>query len=454
MDLEKFYLKLPTFFQKAVLQWQGRRVRERRYGIGFNRVMQASLERLEFSPGRMDDYRASRLSAHFKYARHSPFWADRFQQYSVNANASDPFAELAKLPILKKDDVRRHAKQIQNPLFESNKLQRLHTSGTTGSGLVFRETLDAESERWAVWWRYRQKLGINPDNLCALFGGRCLIPISQKDPPYWRYSPYTRQILFSSQHLSQETFRAYLAQIELDKAPWIHGYPSCLGLLATWMIEHGVPPPPCVKFITVGAENLTAHAKNRIENAFGLPVYQHYGLAESTANFSQEPDGRIYVDEDFSHVELPLANQGGSRQVIGTNWHNPAFPLFRYDSGDLCQASSTHIHGPKSREVLAIDGRLEDALILKNGAHIFCLNQVFADMTNIREAQVRQTVIGEAEFRIVKGSDYGAADEAALAAEIEKRFGTLCDVRVTYVDELSRTASGKLRLVVSGISPK
>jgi phenylacetate-CoA ligase len=91
-------------------------------------------------------------------------------------------------------------------------------------------------------------------------------------------------------------------------------------------------------------------------------------------------------------------------------------------------------------------------LILKNGAHVLCLNQVFADLTNIREAQVRQAAIGMAEFRIVKGRDYGPKDEAALAFEIRKRFGDLCDVQVTYVDSLPRTPSGKLRLVVSDIS--
>jgi phenylacetate-CoA ligase len=219
------------------------------------------------------------------------------------------------------------------------------------------------------------------------------------------------------------------------------------------MIDFGVSPPACIKFLTVGAENLTPGVRNRIETAFGRPVYQHYGLAESTANFSQEPDGRIYVDEDFSCVEFLPSDHGGSSRVIGTNWHNPAFPLFRYDASDLCQVISTVVNGPRSREILSIDGRLEDTLILKNGAHIYRLDQLFADLKNIQEAQVRQTMVGEAEFKIVKGCGYGAADEAELFYEIKERFGDLCEIRVTYVDNLPRTASGKLRLVVSEVSP-
>jgi hypothetical protein len=204
--------------------------------------------------------------------------------------------------------------KVDTSLFQTSKLLRGHTSGTTGSGLVFQETADSESERWAVWWRYRQKLGISPEDLCGVFGGRCLVPLTQKKPPFWRHSPYTRQIFFSSQHLSQETFRAYLGQIELSNATWVHGYPSSLGLLASWMIDFGVSAPACIKFLTVGAENLSQVVRNRIETAFGRPVYQHYGLAESTANFSQEPDGRIYVDEDFSCVEfLPSDHRASCR---------------------------------------------------------------------------------------------------------------------------------------------
>jgi len=449
--LERIYISLPSPLQRWILDWEGRRISSRRYGIQFERVMAASKKRESLSQVELDDYRGSRLSEHFKYAQHSPFWAERFARFDININASDPFTQLAKLPILTKAEVQEHAKKIQNPLFLRNKLHRLHTSGTTGSGLVFRETLDSESQRWAVWWRYRNKLGIRQTDLCALFGGRCLIPLGQIKPPFWRHSHSTNQILFSSQHLSKNTFRIYLDEIKRSKATWIHGYPSVLGLLATWMIENDVSPPECVKFITTGAENLTSPLNISINKAFKLPVYQHYGLAESTANFSQAPEGKIYVDEDFSHVEFSSSLDGVSK-IIGTNWHNPAFPLFRYDSGDLCQIASCHVKGPRSREILAIDGRQEDVIILKNGVNLGCLNQVFVELTNITGAQIIQTVPGKAEIRIIKGKFFNAADGHKLHAAIKFRFGNLCDYHVIYVDQLERTANGKLRLVISTIA--
>jgi len=451
MNLEKLYLSLPNFLQEYVLAWEGKRIRRRRYSIGFGRIMLGSLARQSFSLGQLDDYRAARLSEHFKYAKYCPFWAERFARFDINIDDSNPFTQLAKLPVLTKVEVQMHAKEIQNPLFLLNKLHRLHTSGTTGSGLVFRETHDSESQRWAVWWRYRQKLGIRDTDLCALFGGRSLIPLRQKNPPFWRYSPSTNQILFSAQHLSESSFRVYLDEIKRSKATWIHGYPSTLSLLANWMTENNISPPESVKIVTTGAENLTAISAKCISEAFRAPIFQHYGLAESTANFSQEPNGKLYVDEDFSHVEFPLSLDGLSRKIVGTNWHNPAFPLFRYDSGDLCQLTLCEVKGPRSREILSIDGREEDVVILNNGVHLTRLDQIFAEQINIRNAQIYQTVIGEAEFRIVKGTFYKNQDEIMLKEAINQKFGDKCKYDIVYVDQLERTTNGKLRLVISTI---
>jgi phenylacetate-CoA ligase len=454
MDLEKIYINLPSFLQDEVVKWQGKRVLMRRYGVGFSRVMAASQARLTFSPGQLADYRASRLSAHLKYARHSPFWAERFLQYSVNPNASDPFVELAKLPVIGKDEVRLNATRMSNPLFESSRLIQLHTSGTTGSGLLFKETPESEWQRWAVWWRYRNRLGIKFGEKCALFVGRNLVSLGQKAPPFWKISKYTNQVIFSPQHLGPKTFRYYLEAMERHEIPWIHGYSSTLSLLATWMIEYGVGPPCTVRHITVGAENLSDYNKNRIERAFKVKVYQHYGMAESVANFSQEIDGRIYVDEDFSQVEfLPRPDQL-TVDIIGTNWHNPAFPLFRYNTGDICTVMDSGAADPRSRQVISIDGRDSDVLYLKNGVSLVrsAVDQIFNDLEQVAEAQIHQSVVGMAEIKVIKGARFEPRDEQLLKNELTKKLGDLCDWKIVYVDELPRTKSGKFRMLVSTVT--
>ena len=450
IDIETIYQNLPSFAQQIALDWRGKNIQINRYGELFKRTLTATIARSAFTKGQLDDYRAMMLSSHLKYARHSPFWSDKFSAYSVDPNASDPFTELAKLPILTKVEVRQNLARIANPLIAQDDLLRTHTGGSTGSGLVFHETPECEAQRWATWWRYRLNLGISQEMNCGHFGGRCLIPLTRVDPPFWRLSEQTRQIIFSTQHLRRETVKFYVDKIEKMGLKWLHGYPSGISLVATWMLEQNIPPPAGLRIITTGSENLTPLVKERIRKAFGVPVYQHYGMSESVANFSETKDGKINVDEDFSATEF-IPNADNAHEIIGTNWHNPAFPLFRYAPGDSCELVQAPAGEAMVRQVAAINGRQQDFVVLKNGTMVgaAALSLIFADAPHVVEAQFVQNTPGKVEIRIVKGSGFDLEDEAAMANQLRRRFGRLCDYRITYVDKLSRTVNGKLRLVVS-----
>lgn len=449
-DIETIYQCLPSFAQQLALEWRGRDLQKNRYGPLFQRCLQAALARRAFTKGQLDDYRAMLLAAHLKHARHAPFWAEKFSLHAVNPDASDPFAELAKLPVLTKDEVRQNLARIANPLIDRRDLLRSHTGGSTGSGLVFHETREAEAQRWAIWWRYRLELGISQETVCAHFGGRCLIPLTRAKPPFWRTSQATRQIIFSTQHLRRETVGSYVREIEAKEVKWIHGYPSGISLMATWMLEQGIPPPAGLSVITTGSENLTPQVRQRIQQVLGAPVYQHYGMAESVANFSETKDGRMWVDEDFAAAEFVPGVAG--HQIVGTNWHNPAFPLFRYAPGDTCEIAEASPVAGAARQVTSIHGREQDFIQLKNGSMVgtAALSLVFADSPQVVEAQFLQKEAGQVEIRVVKGSAFGPEDEEAMKKQLTRRFGVLCDYQIVYAERLPRTASGKLRLVISG----
>ncbi len=90
-------------------------------------------------------------------------------------------------------------------------------------------------------------------------------------------------------------------------------------------------------------------------------------------------------------------------------------------------------------------------MILRNGARIGRMDHIFKDMTQIREAQIVQQAPGELLVRIVRGAKYGGGDEARLRQEFYLRTGDEADVRIEYVDAIEKTATGKLRFVVSEV---
>jgi phenylacetate-CoA ligase len=181
---------------------------------------------------------------------------------------------------------------------------------------------------------------------------------------------------------------------------------------------------------------------------------QHYGLAEGVANISQCELGSLHVDEDFAAVEFVPIGHEGLHRIVGTNFTNPATPLLRYDTQDLAllQDGASCECGRAGRIVERVDGRLEDYVVLRNGVRVGRMDHIFKDMVNVREAQIYQARRGEITIRVVRGEQYGGDDEDAIVRETVKRLGTETEVTIEYLDELPRTATGKLRFIVSDLA--
>ena len=453
MDLEVIYHHLPRLLQNMAIGVQGSRIDRRRYGGAYSAIYKDTVDRDNFSVQELETYREKCLKHLFQSANSTKYWKEKFSKYQIDIKSSNPFSELNKLPVLMKKDVRGSVNDISNSFISRNGLMTLHTSGTTGSGLVFPATLDMEKHTWATWWRYRGWHGITKNMWCGYFGGRSVVPVDQNSPPYWRFNKPGKQLLFSAYHLSGDTVHYYVETIKKTGVKWLHGYPSLLSLVAKYILEMGVRIDT-VDMITIGAENLLETQKNVIQDAFNAPVFQHYGQAEGVANISECPNGVLHVDEDYSGVEFILVEgQPEKYQIIGTGWCNTAFPLFRYDTGDIATIKSDQQCncGRLGRVVHSIDGRKEDYITLPNGVKIGRLDHVFKDLVNIREAQIHQRSLNNIDVLVVRDSNYSNVDEHHLLSEFDYRLGGGLEINIRYVDRIPRSKSGKLRFVVSDI---
>lgn len=452
MNREAIYLRLPVFLQNAAVSLEGWRINRRRYGEGYRAIEQAVRAQNDLNAVGMKRFREQRLRAFLEVAALSPYWKQQFDTFGVNPDTNDPFGELHKLPILTKDTVKENVKDIINPSVDKDALLWRHTSGTTGSGLVFPETRETEWATWAHWWRYRRWHGLDPSIWCGYFGGRSLVPVQATKPPYWRVNRPARQLMLSGYHLSRDTAPAYIAALREFDVEWVHGYPSMLTLVAQYANEGSLRIElPRLRVVTTGAENLSDWQRDAIERAFGVKVVQHYGQAEAAANISECEFGRLHVDEDFSAVEFVAHEHNEqSLRIIGTNWINPAFPLLRYEIGDLAVPDDSGCKcGRPSRTVHSIDGRQEDYLRLPSGVRIGRLDHIFKDMVNVREAQFVQSEPSAVTIRIARGAGYTDHDEQQLLSEMRQRIGDDLRVSVEYLEAIPRGPNGKLRLVLS-----
>lgn len=442
----RFYLFVPPIIQNLLLSLYGYLNDFRRYSWPYSRIYKGTLERDCWSSDELIEYQRKRLGIFLKHACKSSFWRARFKDYGVNMDG-DPVDEIKKLPILTKEDIRNNhdAIYIRKSHFFVKKVK---TSGSTGSSLCFYETKRAESERWAVWWRYRNRFGLSRKDWCGLFGGRTIISAQINKAPYHRYNYASKQVLFSCYHLSINSVESYIETLNNLKLKWLHGYPSFLCELALLARERNLKLSFKPVVVTLGAENVTDNQKLILKNFFQCEVVQHYGLAESVANFSQKPDSDVlFVDEDFSYVEF--LESGQSTKIVGTNFTNFSFPLIRYDSGDLATCCDVANY---PRGVLSVDGRDEDVVVLPSGRRIGRLDHVFKDIIFVDEAQIYQSEVNKVVVRLKKNKFWTDLSYVKLIRSLRERLGDEIEIEFEFLSKIPRTSSGKVRFVISKLS--
>jgi phenylacetate-coenzyme A ligase PaaK-like adenylate-forming protein len=151
-------------------------------------------------------------------------------------------------------------------------------------------------------------------------------------------------------------------------------YPSVAALLADEQIEGRLRIRPLV--VTTHSEVLTQEMARRIQAAWEVMPFNHYGLTEEPHVGIECAEHRgIHLLEDLCIVEVvdesnQLVRPGAlGRKYLLTNLYNRVQPLIRYEVSDMLALSSDLCPCGRPFPLIAqIGGRSEDMLKLRDSA--------------------------------------------------------------------------------------
>ncbi len=430
----------------------GMRERALRRGGSYRRHV-AALDRDQWLPaGELEELQNRRVREMVRFCvSEVPHWRDLFARLGLAADDLGTASDLAKLPVLEKEDVRAAPERFV-PDHPPARLIPSSTGGTTGTPLRYFVTPDAVQFNAAIYdVRFRHWAGVRFGQRMASINGQVVVPAGQRRPPFWRHNLAFHQLYLSAWHLTPEHLPAYVERLRRFQPEVVVGYVSTVHVLARHLLESGGAGSITPRAVLLSSEALYPWLRADIEAAFGCRAYNGYSLGELTAFVSECDAGTLHVSPEYGVVEL--VDMGAGTEIVSSGLFNRGMPLLRYRTGDAAAAGAgTPCSCGRQLPALAeITGRADDRVETPEGLRVgpAPLSLAFQGVPGLRQAQVVQHSVEEVTVLLVVGPGFDPDGEDRLRAELAARLGTGLRTVFERVEDIPRTAAGKHRLVVT-----
>lgn len=281
-------------------------------------------------------------------------------------------------------------------------------------------------------------------------------------PGHMVEAPEFFELRCSSYHLVPEAMAGYVDAARAYAPRWLRCYPSAGCLFARYLIETG-QRLPSLHGILCASENLLPEQEALLREAFGVPVFSHYGHYELAALAGYcESTSRYHVLPQYGHVELlrpdgsPVTTPGEVGEIVATSFLMDATLFLRYRTRDLAVYAADHCDacGRPHQVWERVEGRLQEFVLSSTGRLISmtAMNMHTPVFDPLRQFQFHQHAAGEVEFRYVpKAATIEPAALDAMRIALGQKLGS--DVRLHFrqVADLPPTVRGKRRFLVQDL---
>lgn len=405
-------------------------------------------------------YQNKKLRALIRYAyRNVPYYHKEWKKIKLNPDDIRTTADLTKIPIITKEDVKSNFNAFKSGNMSDNKFNPSSTGGSTGEPLSFLCDWNAWSIGWACLYRGWGFGGYNVGDKIVTIGGSSLVP--SKRPSFKKRIKdrvIERHLGVSAFDMSEDNMGEYCKIINKYKPLYLRGYATSLYIFAKFCRDNDISFST-LRGIFSTAENLFPQYRKEIEDSLGVEVFNEYGVrdggghaAECRMHSGQHISLERSVMEFVRDKENVSSNEMGS--IILTDLHNYSFPFIRYEVGDMGTSTGECCScGRGLPLVKRIDGRITEIIRFSDGTMWSgpVLTLVFAKF-DIKQYQVVQNDEDKILLKIVKGNTFSNIDEYNLIQIFNYHVGKHGSIEIEYVDEIPVTKSGKRKFIISKIT--
>lgn len=364
------------------------------------------------------------------------------------------FKSLKDFPIVTKADLKEHWDEIAVPeVANQPNICTKFTSGSTGT--PFKMILDKyKHARWIAGNKiFREIVGVKSHEKTVFVSETVKdkkIPQERmdRDNVYYFFLPY----------LDDASLNKFIKDLQEQKVRTMTALASIYDAIARW-IASGKAPKWEGDFIAVFSvsEPLKETTRNIISKYFNCPMYVFYANEENGVLGVEDGSGNGLRanNVDFTLEVLKMdsdepAEDGEIGRLVITDYFNKAFPVIRYENGDLLSL----VHNEDgSMYIKEIVGRLADTLYASDGSIVPYFDGIsfMEEFMDIRQFQLIQE--DYTHFKWILNTD-NRSYESVILENSKRLFGADTNWTFEYVTEIPKLRSGKFRMTVCNIKEK
>ena len=421
----------------------------------------AELERSQYyDAAKLRELQTRKLLATIEGAyRDSPYWTQQFDSLGLKPSDFKDERDLKKLPILAKDTVRHHQKEILALPYRKARLSVFKTGGSTGIPVeVLKDARTVELIN-ATGLRAFRTAGWNIGEPVGMIWGNSPTEFTTKEK--LRDALISPEIYLDTMSLTDESMSKFVKDWQRTKPTLLRGHSHSIYIFASFCAKHRVDSVRPNAIIS-SSMMLLPTERRVIEGAFACKVTDLYGCEEVglIASECEKHDG-MHVDMENNYVELldPDGNDvkaGEDGAVVVTNLLNPAMPLIRYKMGDVASLAGRACTCGRTLPLMNnISGRVADFLVRKDGSVVAGVSLVERTLTKfpgIAQMQIVQEDLDNIVLKIARDTNYSAETGSALIDEFKDSVGQHNNIRIEFVTAIPQEKSGKFRFAISKVA--
>ena len=382
---------------------------------------------------------------------HTVYWKRVFDERGLKPSDIRTADDLKKLPILTKADIRAHYDEIVADNAAKFPHRKDKTGGTTGEPMPYLTDENiwgyVSANKIVAWRATGYRFG---DPFMAL--GSASI--------FKKKAPLARRVLdkirneraYNSMNLDGELCRKYIEILEKLHIHYIYGYASAIYLVARYALDHKIDMSHMRGAFTT-SENLTDVYRETIEKAFGGRVMDCYGSRDAGVT-AYEVTPRNYHVGYSAWLEIVDEFEPGKGTLIATNLLNMAFPILRYEYGDVAELDN-NCPAYNGQVLHQIYGRTSDVLRLDNG-HVLTSPGFTILMRDfpVKAYDIQKLSGSLVRMQVVVADGWTKEDEKRLTDEMKRFCGEGCEFALEYVEKFEPLKNGKRRYFMNDLTSK